>query len=95
MAVDMDKRSLTIEMVMIMMKMRLRSLQVNLMYRREGIWLRLHHWYPAVQSLPPTIIEKMEDMFLRIGFSQTVAMKLVDDQWIDSHCFFLQHDPQA
>ena len=26
----------------------------------------------------------MEDMFLRLGSSQTVAMKLVDDQGIDS-----------
>ena len=26
----------------------------------------------------------MEEMFLRLGFSQTVAMKLVDDQGIDS-----------
>ena len=30
-----------------------------------------HHW-------------QMEEMFLRLGFSQTVAMKQVDDQWIDS-----------
>ena len=32
----------------------------------------------------PTILKEMEEMFLRLGFSQTVAMKLVDDQGIDS-----------
>ena len=39
---------------------------------------------PATESLPPTIIEEMEEMFFRLGFSQTVAMKLVDYQWIHS-----------
>ena len=39
---------------------------------------------PATESLPPTIVEEMEEMFLRLGFSQTVAMKLVDDQEIFS-----------
>ena len=39
---------------------------------------------PAAESLPPTIVKEMEEMFIRLGFSQTVAMKLVDDQWIDS-----------
>ena len=29
-------------------------------------------------------IEEMEEMFLRLNFSQTVAMKLVDGQEIDS-----------
>ena len=38
----------------------------------------------AAPSLPPMIIKEMEEMFLRLGFSQTVAMKLVDDQGIDS-----------
>ena len=39
---------------------------------------------PAAESLPPTIIEEMEQMFLGLGFSQTVVQKLVDDQGIDS-----------
>ena len=39
---------------------------------------------PDRESLPLTIIKEMEEMFLRIGFSQTVAMKLVGDQGIDS-----------
>ena len=34
---------------------------------------------PAVPSLPPTIVKEMEETFLRLGFSQTVARKLVDD----------------
>ena len=33
---------------------------------------------------PTTIIKEMEEMFLRLGFIQTVAIKLVDDQGIDS-----------
>ena len=39
---------------------------------------------PASESLPLTIIKEMEEMFLRLGFSQTVATKLTDDQGIDS-----------
>ena len=39
---------------------------------------------PATTSLPLTIIEEIEEMFLRLGFSQTVAMKIKDDQEIDS-----------
>ena len=38
---------------------------------------------PAAESLPPTIIKQMEEMFLKLAFSQTVAMKLVDHQGID------------
>ena len=34
----------------------------------------------ATESLPLTIDEEMEEMLLRLGFSQTVAMKLVKDQ---------------
>ena len=39
---------------------------------------------PATGSLPWTIIEEMEEMFLRLWFSQTVVRKLVVDQGIDS-----------
>ena len=39
---------------------------------------------PATVRPLPTTIEEMEEMFLRLGFSQTVAMKLVDDQGIVS-----------
>ena len=38
---------------------------------------------PAAES-PLSIIEEMEEMFLKLGFSQTVAMMLVDDQGISS-----------
>ena len=39
---------------------------------------------PAAPSPPPTIVQEMEEMFLRLGFSQAVVLKLVDDQGIDS-----------
>ena len=39
---------------------------------------------PPAESLPPTVVEDIGEMFLRLGFSQTVTIKLVDDQWIDS-----------
>ena len=39
---------------------------------------------PATESPPPTIIEEMKEVFLKLEFSQRVAMKLVDDQGIDS-----------
>ena len=39
---------------------------------------------PAAPSLPPTIVKEIEEMFLRLGFSQAVVLKLVDDQGIDS-----------
>ena len=38
----------------------------------------------ARESLPPTIVEDMEEMSLRLGFSQTATMKLVDNKEIDS-----------
>ena len=39
---------------------------------------------PAAPSLPPTIIKEVKEMFLRLGFSQVVVLKLVEDQWIVS-----------
>ena len=33
----------------------------------------------AAASLTPTIITEMEEIFLRLGFTQTVAQKLADD----------------
>ena len=38
----------------------------------------------AAPSLTPTMVKEMEKMFLRLGFSQAVVLKLVDDQGIDS-----------
>ena len=38
----------------------------------------------ATESPPLTIIEEMEVMLLRLGFSQTVAQKLLDDKGIHS-----------
>ena len=38
----------------------------------------------TTKSLLLTIIKEMEEMFLRLGFSQTVVMKLVDNQGMDS-----------
>ena len=37
-----------------------------------------------VPSSPPTVIEEMDEMFLRLGFSQAIMLKLVDDKGIDS-----------
>ena len=34
---------------------------------------------PATDSPPTMIVKEMEEMFLRLDFSQTVAQKLVDD----------------
>ena len=34
----------------------------------------------AAPSLPPTIIKKIEEMFLRLGFGQAVVLKQVEDQ---------------
>ena len=39
---------------------------------------------PAAPSPPAAIIKELKEMILRLGFSQTVAMKLVDDQGMDS-----------
>ena len=39
---------------------------------------------PATTSLPPIILKEMKEMFFRLGFSQAVLLKLVDDQGIDS-----------
>ena len=39
---------------------------------------------PAAPSTPPTIIKEMEEMFLRLSFSQAVVLKPVDDKGIDS-----------
>ena len=38
----------------------------------------------AALSLPPTVVEEIEEMFLRLGISQAVVLKLVDDPGIDS-----------
>ena len=35
---------------------------------------------PTIPSLPSTVIKQMEEMFLRLGFSHAVVLKLVDDQ---------------
>ena len=39
---------------------------------------------PALPSPPPIIVKEMEEMFLRLGFSKAVVLKLVDDQGINS-----------
>ena len=39
---------------------------------------------PAMPSPPPTVIKEMDEIFLRLGFTQTVSMKLVDEQGINS-----------
>ena len=33
--------------------------------------------------MPPSVIDEMEEMFLRLGFSKAVVLKLVEDQGID------------
>ena len=35
-------------------------------------------------NLPPTIVKEMEELIVRLGFSQAVVLKLVDNQGIDS-----------
>ena len=40
---------------------------------------------PTEESLPLIIIKEKDEMFIRLGFSQTVTKKLVDDQRIDPH----------
>ena len=52
----------------------------------EVVTVMLGRCTPAAKSLPPTIVEEIEEMFLRLGFSWTVAQKLVNDQGIDSPC---------
>ena len=39
---------------------------------------------PATEKMLLTTVREMEEMFLRLGFSQTVAQKLVQDQGMDS-----------
>ena len=50
----------------------------------EFVTVMLGRCTPAAESAPLIIIEEMEEMFLRLGFSSTVTQKLVDDQEIDS-----------
>ena len=45
----------------------------------EVVIVTLGKWTPTTESLPLTIIKEMEEMFLRLGFSQKVTQKLVDD----------------
>ena len=44
----------------------------------------LARYMPDTESPPLTIIKEMKEIFFRLGFSQTVAIKLVDDQAIVS-----------
>ena len=50
----------------------------------EAVMVPLVAHAPAAPSLPPTIVEEIEKMFLRLEFSQAVVLKLVDSQGIDS-----------
>ena len=43
----------------------------------------LSNCMPAEESPPPTVKEEMQMILLRLGFSQTVTQKLVEDQVID------------
>ena len=45
---------------------------------------KLKVFTPAAPSLPSTVIEEMKEMSLRLGFSQAMVLKLVDDQEIGS-----------
>ena len=44
----------------------------------------LARYMPDTEKIPLTIVKEMEEMFLRLGFIQIMAMKLVDDRRIDS-----------
>ena len=50
----------------------------------EAVEVPLAACTPAAPSPPPTITKEMEEMFLRLGISQVVVLKLVEDQGIDS-----------
>ena len=50
----------------------------------EAVTVMTGRHAPAAKSLPPMIVKEIKAMFLRLGFSQTVAQKLVDDQGKDS-----------
>ena len=39
---------------------------------------------PVIENLPPTFDNEMQMMFIRLGFSEIKAKKLVKDQGIDS-----------
>ena len=45
----------------------------------EVINVMLGRCAPAAECPPLTIVEEIEEMFVRVGFSQMVAQKLVDD----------------
>ena len=47
----------------------------------------LTRFAPATESLQTTIIQEKEEMLLRLGISQMVAQKLVDNQGSDSPCY--------
>ena len=44
----------------------------------------LGYFIPTVEIPPLVIKDEMQEMFLRLGFSQTIAQKLVEDQGISS-----------
>ena len=71
---ETDKRSLNIQVVMTLMKRGTRSFHMELMSRRS---LHTSHRKPA-------IIKEMEEIFLTLRFSQSVTVKLMNDQRIDS-----------
>ena len=52
--------------------------------KEEAVTVTLGRHAPATESSSLTIIEEIEEMLLRLGFGQTVAQKLMDDQGIDS-----------
>ena len=52
--------------------------------KKEAVKVPLTAHALAMPSLPPTVVKKMKEMLLRLGFSQAVVLKLVENQGIDS-----------
>lgn len=49
----------------------------------EVVTVMLQRCTPAAESPPPTIFKEIEEIFVRLGFNQMIAQKLVEDQGID------------
>ena len=97
MAIEMDKISLGVQTVMSMMWRRPRILWVEQTSMKEEeeekekeeeeeevVTVMNGKHKPAPESPPLTIVEEMDEMFLKLGCSKIVTQKLVDDKGKDS-----------
>ena len=85
MATKMDKRSLIIQMVTNHHMEKYKELLSETNEEKEKneeneVVTEIHwRWAPAAENLPLTILAEMEKVFLRLGFSQMEAKKLMKD----------------